>query len=90
MCSMASYYFLISAFPPLTIGLVPPISFKEVKDLLLLNLTPADMRQVEILLRPIDLYNVRALWLGEPLDDRGNFNAAALEEVLLVQDKFPL
>lgn len=89
MYSRANYYFLLSAFPPLTLGIPPSISFREVKDLLILNLSPEDMEQVVILLRPIDLYNVRALWLGEPLDDRGNFMAKDLEEVLLVRDALP-
>ncbi len=89
MHSMANYYFLIAAFPPLTIGAKPELSFQEVKDLLTLNLTAEDMRQVELLLRPIDLYNIRALWLGQPLDERGKFNAKELEEELLVRDDIP-
>ena len=89
MYNRANYYFLISAFPPLTLGVAPPISFREAKDLLLLNLTPEDMEQVALLLRSIDLYNIRALWLGEPLDDRGNLNGKELEEALLIRDMLP-
>lgn len=87
---MANYYFLITAFPPLTLGIKPELSFKELKELLLLNLTPADLRKVAKLLRPIDLYNIRALWLGQPLDDRGNWNGKDLEEALLVREALPL
>ncbi len=86
---MASYYFLIAAFPPLVLGVKPELSFKEVKGMLRLNLSAADFRKVEQLLRPIDFYNIRAFWLGLPLDDRGNFDAKELEEALLVQDPFP-
>lgn len=89
MCSMANYYFLITALPPLTLGVKPEISFKEAKEMLALNLTPSDAHEVKRLLRPIDLYNIRALWLGLPLDERGNFEAKNLEEELLVQESLP-
>lgn len=90
MYSMANYYFLIAALPPLTFGERPEISFKEFRDLLILNLTPKDLEQVGRLLRPIDLYNIRALWLGAPLDARGTLDAKHLEEALLVRDELPL
>lgn len=58
--------------------------------MLALNLTPEDFRQVGYLLGPIDLYNLRAFWLGLPLDDRGNYyDGKQLEEALLVQGSFP-
>ncbi len=86
---MASYYFLITALPSISIGKKPEITFKELMEMLVLNLTPRDLRLVGVLLRPIDLYNIRALWLGFPLDDRGNFKAKELEEALLVKDMLP-
>ncbi len=86
---MANYYFLIALFPPLSLDAKPDISWKELRELLLLNLTPNDLREVDRLLRPIDLYNIRALWLEQPLDDRGQFTAKQLEEKLLVRDGLP-
>lgn len=86
---MANYYFLIAAFLPLTLEVKPELSFKELKEMLDLNLSASDLLQVERLLRHIDLYNIRALWLGLPLDDRGNYDALDLEEELLVQDALP-
>lgn len=83
---MANYYFLITAFPPLTIGKSPEISFKELEELLALNLSRADLDLVGELLRPIDLYNIRAFWLGLPLDDRGRIKAKEIEEELLVRE----
>lgn len=65
------------------------MSFKEAKEMLALNLTSGDFHEVERLLRPIDLYNIRAFWLGLPLDDRGNYNPKDLEEALLVRDRIP-
>lgn len=86
---MANYYFLIAAFPPLSLDKKPELSFKEVKDLLVLNLSAKDLLQVQLLLSPIDLYNLRALWLGAPLDDRGRFDPKELEEELLVRETLP-
>lgn len=86
---MESYYFLISAFPPLTLDAKPEITFKELQQLLVLNLTEQDLKAVQQLLRPIDFYNIRALWLGMPLDDRGNMDAATLEEELFAQEALP-
>lgn len=86
---MASYYFLITALPPISIEKKPEITFKELMEMLALNLTAKDLRLVELLLRPIDLYNIRALWLGFPLDDRGNYKAKELEEALLVTEHLP-
>lgn len=86
---MAKYYFLITALPPLTLEIKPDISFKEMREMLKLNLTRKDFREVERLLRPIDLYNIRAFWLRLPLDERGNFQAKDLEEELLVQNSLP-
>jgi hypothetical protein len=65
------------------------MSFKELKDFLYLNLTSGDRQSLRALLRPIDLYNIRAFWLGQPLDDKGNLSAKELEEALLVRDPLP-
>lgn len=84
-----NYYFLITAFPPLSIGVKPELSFKELEAYLALNLTEGDLRKVDELLRPIDLYNIHAFWLGAPLDDRGHVKTRELEEELLVQEGLP-
>lgn len=86
---MANYYFLITALPPLTLGTKPEMSFHEVKEMLQLNLSKSDYHQFKQLLIPIDLYNIRALWLGLPLDEKGNYKAKDLEEELLVQGALP-
>jgi hypothetical protein len=86
---MANYYFLITALPPLTLGIKPEISFEEMKELLALNLAEGDKKLVQHLLRPIDLSNIRAVWLGFSIDERGNFDEKELEEALLVQGEVP-
>ncbi|HSX38808.1 MAG TPA: DUF2764 family protein [Chlamydiales bacterium] len=83
------YYFLLSALPPLSLQTEPEMTFLELKDFLSLNLNTADWKKFQVLLRPIDLYNIRALWLGQPLDERGVLNEKELEEALLVRDFLP-
>lgn len=89
MLDRGNHYFLITAFPPISLGAKPDLSFKEVKEMLQLNLSAADWKKVRLLLRPLDLLNIRALWLGLPLDDRGNLKAKDLEEHLLVEAGLP-
>lgn len=86
---MADYYFLITALPPLSIGGSLDLSFKDLKEILALNLTKKDLGKVKELLRPIDLYNLRAFFLQMPLDERGTVKAKELEEELLVQQELP-
>lgn len=83
------YYFLISALPQLDVGQKPEVSFAEFKDMLKLNLSKNDMQQVKSFLFPMDLYNIRALWLGAELSYKGNFSAKELEDQMLVKDKLP-
>jgi hypothetical protein len=83
------YYFLLPALPPLTLKSAPEMTYKELKELFYLNLTPSDLKKFEVLLKPIDLYNIRAFWLGQPLDERGNLSGKELEDALLVQEELP-
>lgn len=81
------YYFLLLSLPPLSLKSKPEISFKEVMELVDLNVTASDKEKIRLLLRPIDLYNIRALWMDLALDDKGNFSPKELEEILLVRDE---
>jgi hypothetical protein len=81
------YYYLLISLPLLSLKARAEISFKEMMEIMVLNLAPRDLEKIRQLLRPIDLYNMRALWLGRPFDDRGNFSSTELEELLLVQDE---
>ncbi len=86
---MSEYYFVNAALPPLELGVKPELSFHELREILVENLTPEDLKQVNYLLRPVDLANIRAFWMGIPLDDKGNFTPKELEENLLVRDGLP-
>ena len=81
------YYFLVLSLPPVSLQAKPEISFKEVMEFVRLNISSADLKKVQILLRQIDLYNIRALWLGLPFEVEGNFEAKELEELLLGRDE---
>ncbi len=86
---MAKYYFLATALPSLSLKTAPEMSFKELRDLLSVNLTPRDLEEFHLLLESIDVYNIKALWLGLPMDDRGTMTGKELEEALLVRDALP-
>ncbi len=86
---MARYYFLATALPPLSLKVMPEITFKEFRDYVSMNLTAKDLEKFLLLLEPIDLYNIKALWLGLPIDDRGTKTSKELEEALLVRDGLP-
>lgn len=83
------YYFSVASFPPLTLGQAPGVSYEEARAQLRLNLSFGDWKQVELLQTLTDIRNIKAFWLGRPLDPRGNFGEKDLEEALLVQDPFP-
>jgi len=83
------YYFLISSFPSLQIGAEPQMRFDELKNLLELQLSENDQKKVRDFLLYIDIKNIRALWLEQPIDPRGALSEKELEEALLVQDGLP-
>jgi hypothetical protein len=84
-----NYYFLTLSLPPLSLKAPLEISFEDLQEALRLNLTASDLKKVASLLSGIDLYNIKALWLGEGMDARGNFTEKELEEALLIQEGLP-
>jgi hypothetical protein len=86
---MARYYFLLTSLPPLEIGQPVEMSFEQLKAMLELNLTEEDMEKVRQFISYIDLRNLRALWMKEPLDPRGSIGEKQFEEALLIKDFLP-
>ena len=86
---MFGYTFLATLLPPLRIGDLPDMPFKELEFFLQQNLSPIDMAKVQTIRRYYDLQNLRALWLEEPLDVHANFDENQLEEALLTRTGFP-
>lgn len=87
---MRRYYYVVNAFPSLVLGKKPEMSYIEAREMAFLNLAPTDAMQIIDLQRPIDIRNIRALWLNQELDSRGSLGEKDLEEALLVQDGLPL
>lgn len=65
------------------------MSYQEVRDLLFMNLSASDWKKVERYQMLFDIRNIKAFWMNEPLDGRGNLGEKELEEALLVQDVLP-
>jgi hypothetical protein len=86
---MGQYYYVISAFPPIVLGAKPEMSYEEARQMVSLNLSPSDWNKVVLFQRAVDIRNIRALWLGAPLDSRGNYQEKDLEEALLVKESLP-
>jgi hypothetical protein len=86
---MTQYYFIGTALPTLAIGVKPELPFKELLQMLRENLTASDWEKVEDLLWPVDIANIRSLWMGLPFDEKGLHTPKELEEALLVRDGFP-
>jgi hypothetical protein len=83
------YYFLAASLPPLKLGEVPDISFEELVERFRVNLSKEDLEKTVVIRRAIDLANIRALLLEEPIDPRGNLNQTELDEALLVHAGLP-
>jgi hypothetical protein len=86
---MCYFYYVISAFPPVAVGQKSEMTYEEARQMIALNAPPADWKQIVIFQRLVDIQNIRALWLKEPLDPRGNLKENELEESLLVGDDLP-
>lgn len=84
-----NYYFLAPSFPKLILGQIPEIAFDELIYRLEMNLSSEDLEKVRILRLLIDLENIRAHYLKEPIDPRGNLSEKQLDEALLVQNLLP-
>lgn len=86
---MTKYYYLGIAIPSIQIGGEPEISFLKFWDMLQQNLSAHDLKKGETIRFLDDIYNIRALWLGEKLDPRGNLNRQEIEEMLIDGENVP-
>lgn len=86
---MGNYYYLAASLPTLELGGKPDISSVELKNRLQINLSKEDWEQTVVFRRFIDIQNIRALFLEEPIDPRGNLNEKELDEALLIHNILP-
>ncbi len=83
------YYYVATALPALVFDEPAEITFQEVMRLFERNLPAEDLRQVAVIRLLIDIYNLCSLWRNEPIDRRGNFLEAELEEALTSGEGIP-
>lgn len=89
MVDMGNYYYVGTLLPDLRIGSRPEITFHDFKTLLKDNLSQSDYDLTRTVRAFYDIENVRALWKGEDLDFRGNYDEVELEEMLLTSVGLP-
>jgi|HubBroStandDraft_4_1064222.scaffolds.fasta_scaffold183728_2 hypothetical protein len=86
---MRNYYFVVPSLPPLVLHQRPEIAFAELMARLEMNVSRRDLEKLKLIRRFVDIYNIRALFMEEPIDPRGNFNEKELDEALLVHTSLP-
>jgi hypothetical protein len=86
---MRNYYFVVPSLPPLSLHERPEMTLKELMARLEINLSKQDLEKTIVLRRFVDIYNIRALLMEEPVDPRGNLNEKELDEALLVHAVLP-
>jgi hypothetical protein len=86
---MANYYFLAASLPPLELGEKPDLSFEELCSRLQINMKAKDLQKTVVFRRWIDINNIRALFLEDGIDPRGNLSEKELDQALLLQDGLP-
>lgn len=79
---MREYYFLASLLPSLEIGHIPTLGFVELQDFLQMNVTTADLNQILIVRRGIDLENLLCVWTQQPLDVHGTLTKEQWNQAL--------
>ncbi len=83
------YYFVVPSLPPLDLRVRPELSFEELMARLEISLSKKDREKVGVLRRFVDILNIRALLMEEPIDHRGNLSEKELDEALLVHAILP-
>ncbi len=86
---MDNTFFVAPSLPTLVLGEDPEVTFEEVMFRLSVNLDRKSLKMVQTIRLLVDLYNIRALYLQQPLDEHGNLNEKELDEALLVEADLP-
>lgn len=86
---MAHYYFLGTLLPSLSLDSPPEISFEDFDTLLRDNLSKRDYEKTLTARRFFDLLNLRALWIGDEIDPRGEMSEQDILEALVSRTGLP-
>lgn len=84
-----NYYFIVPSLPPLSLESRPSFRFEELMERLRLGLSASDLEQVRVLRLFIDICNIRALFMEEAIDPRGNLGEKEMDEALLLKMSLP-
>lgn len=86
---MRNYYFVVPSLPPLALSDLPGITFFELMARLETSLSKKDLEKTRVVRLFVDICNIRALLLEEPIDPRGNLSEKELDEALLIHAVLP-
>lgn len=86
---MRNYYFVVPSLPPLSMQERPAISFEEFTIRMEISLSKCDLEKIRVMRFFVDICNIRALFMEEPVDPRGNLSEKELDEALLVHTSLP-
>lgn len=84
-----NYYFLANSLPPLKIGTEPELDFFDFLHLVETNCYKEDIEKSRVIRRFYDMQNLRAFWLEEKHDLRGNLGRDEIDEALLTGEGLP-
>ncbi len=86
---MSNYYFVGCILPTLSFEVEPEINFIELDTLLRDNLSQKDYEKTVSIRRFFDILNLRATWLNESIDPRGEMNVNDIEEAVITHAGLP-
>lgn len=86
---MTKYYFVGTALPSLSFETPLEMSFDELRRLLHDNLTIEDYEKTLVIRRFYDILNLRALWLNEEFDARGELTPVEMDDALISRTGLP-
>lgn len=86
---MTKYYFVGTLLPTLSFDSAPEMSFDQLKVILRDNLMKKDYEKTLVIRRFFDILNLRAMWLGEEFDPRGELTSLELSEALVNRTGLP-
>lgn len=86
---MAKYYFVGTLLPSLSFDIPPEITFEKLEVILHDNLTARDYEKTLAVRCFYDILNLRALWLEQEFDPKGQLTVLELSEALVNHAELP-
>ena len=86
---MGGFYYAASSLPPLSLEGEPPLHFADFCNLLRMNFSDAEMANLHVLQRLVDIDNIRCLLEGRHISTMGSLTAAELDEAVAGEFHLP-